>query len=46
MCYLTDPSHKSFLLEKSKGDVVTIKGKVTSIGEVIGYHIDIAEISD
>ena len=46
MCYLTDPMHKSFLLEKNKGDVVTIRGKVTSIGEVIGYHIDIAEISD
>ena len=45
LCDLTDPAHKAFLLEKNKGDVVTIRGKVTSIGEVIGYHIDIAEIS-
>lgn len=45
-CYITDPTHKSFLLEKDKGDVVTIRGKVFSIGEVIGYHVRIAEISD
>ena len=45
-CHLTDPSHKAFLLEKNVGDVVTIRGKVTSIGEIIGYHIDIIEISD
>lgn len=45
-CYLADPTHKAFLLEKNVGDVVTIKGKVSSIGEVIGYHVQIAEISD
>ena len=46
MCYLTDPTHKAFLLEKSVGDVVTIRGKVVTIGEVIGYGVRIAEISD
>ena len=46
MCYLTDPTHKAFLLEKAVGDMVTIKGKVVSIGEVIGYDVRIAEISD
>lgn len=46
MCYLTDPAHKEFLLEKNEGDVVTIKGKVFSIGEVLGYSVSIAEISD
>ena len=45
-CYLTDPSHKAFLLEKSVGDVVTIRGKVFSIGEVLGYSVRISEISD
>lgn len=45
-CYLTDPTHKAFLLEKNVGDVVTIKGKVFSIGEVLGYSVEIAEISD
>ena len=46
MCYLTDPAHKEFLLEKNVGDVVTIKGKVSSIGEVLGYSIKITVISD
>lgn len=44
-CNLTDPTHKAFLLEKNVGDVVTIKGKVFSIGEVLGYSVKIAEIS-
>lgn len=46
MCYLKEPAHKTFLLEKNVGDVVTIRGKIVVIGEVLGYHIDIAEISD
>lgn len=46
LCDLTDPTQKAFLLEKNVGDVVTIRGKVTTIGEVIGYHVKIAEISD
>ena len=46
MCYLTDPAHKTFLLEKAVGDVVTIRGKVISIGEVLGYSVRIAEVSD
>lgn len=46
MCYLTDPTHKAFLLEKNEGDVVTIRGKVYSIGEVLGYSMTIEEISD
>jgi hypothetical protein len=45
-CNLTDQTHKTFLLEKSVGDVVTVKGKVFSIGEVLGYSVKIAEISD
>lgn len=45
-CSLTDPTHKAFLLEKNVGDVVTIKGKVISIGEIQGYSVKIAEISD
>ena len=45
MCYIKNDDQRSFLLEKSKGDTVTIKGQVTSIGEVLGYSINIAEIS-
>ena len=46
LCYLTDPTHKEFLLDKAVGDVVTIRGKVFSIGEVIGYGVRIAEIGN
>ena len=28
----------------SIGDNVTVKGKITSVGEVIGYHLDIDSI--
>ena len=45
-CNLTDPAHKSFLLEKNVGDAVTIKGQVFSVGEILGYSVKIAEISD
>lgn len=44
MCYIKNDDQKAFLMEKSIGDTVTIKGKVKSIGEVLGYSIDIAEI--
>ncbi|MGM9550718.1 MAG: zinc ribbon domain-containing protein [Clostridia bacterium] len=44
MCYIKNDDQKTFLLEKSVGDVVTVKGKVKSIGEIIGYQIDIDEI--
>lgn len=44
MCYIKNDGQLNFLLEKSTGDVVTIKGKVKSIGEVLGYSLDIDEI--
>ena len=45
MCDIMSDDQLEFLLEKSVGDVVTIRGKVTTIGEVLGYFIDIAEIN-
>lgn len=44
MCYIKNKAQEEFLLSKSKGDTVTIKGKIKSIGEVLGYSIDIAEV--
>lgn len=43
-CYITDDKQIDFVLEKSVGDKVTIKGQITSIGEILGYSIDISEI--
>ena len=41
MCYIKNNEQLDYLLEKSKGDQVTIKGKIISVGEVIGYSLKI-----
>ncbi len=41
-----DEKHKSFLMEKKSGDIVLIKGKVTSVNSSFGYDIDAEYISD
>ena len=45
MCYIKNDSQLDFLMEKSVGDTVTIKGKIISIGEIMGYSINIDEIN-
>lgn len=45
MCYIQDDAQLDKVLEMSTDDTVTLKGKVTSIGEVLGYSIDIIEIN-
>ena len=44
LCNIKNDTQKSFLIEKNVGDIITIKGTVKSIGEVLGYTIDIAEV--
>lgn len=44
MCYIKDDVQENYLIEKNVGDVIKIKGKVKSIGEVMGYSIDINEV--
>ncbi len=44
MCYIKNDAQKSFLMGKNVGDSITIKGKIKSIGEVLGYSIDIKEV--
>ncbi len=43
-CNIKNNEQKEFLLEKNVGDVITIKGKIKSIGELMGYTIDIDEV--
>ena len=45
MCYIKSSAQKDFIIEKSVGDTVTVKGKVFSIGEVIDYSINMDSIS-
>lgn len=43
-CDISNDEQLDFLLEKSVGDKITIKGQVTSIGEILGYSIEIDEV--
>lgn len=43
-CYIKSDDQKSKIASMSKGDTVTLKGKCTDVGEVLGYSLDITEI--
>ncbi len=44
MCYIKNDEQREFLMNKSKGDTITVKGKITSVGEVLGYSINIDSV--
>ena len=44
MCYIKNDTQLQQVLEMSTGDKVTIRGQVKSIGEVMGYTMNIIEI--
>jgi hypothetical protein len=44
-CYIKNDEQKSKVATLSTGDTVTLKGKITSIGEVLGYSLDIDSIN-
>ena len=43
-CYIKNDEQKSLVMEMSKGNTVVLKGKIKSVGEVLGYSLDITEI--
>lgn len=43
-CYLTKDNHKDIVMQLNSGDKITIQGQITSIGEVLGYSLDIHTI--
>lgn len=43
-CYLKNSDHSDKVLEMEKGQVITLKGKIKSVGEVLGYSLNIEEI--
>lgn len=45
MCYMQNDEQKAQVMEMSVDDIVTLKGQVTSIGEVLGYSLDIDSIN-
>lgn len=43
-CYIKNDDQKAQIASMSKGDTITLKGKCTDVGEVLGYSLDIDEI--
>lgn len=41
MCYIESDEQLDEVKELSTGDDVTVGGKVTNVGEIVGYSIDI-----
>ncbi len=44
-CYIKNDDQKNKVMELTKGSTVTLKGKITKVGEVMAYSLDIAEIN-
>lgn len=42
--YIKNDDQKKVVADTTKGQSVTVKGKVTDVGEIMGYSIDINEI--
>lgn len=43
-CYLQNEEQKQEVMELSIGDTVVVKGKITDVGEIMGYSLDIESI--
>lgn len=43
-CYIKSDEQRQQVTDMSVGDEVTLKGKVISVGEILGYSLDIDEI--
>lgn len=44
LCRTKNSEQRNFLLDKKKGDKITIKGQIISVGEYLGYTIRIEEV--
>ena len=44
-CYIKNDDQKAVIMDMSKGDKIVIKGKCKDVGEVLGYQIDIDEVT-
>ena len=44
-CYIQSEEQKAVVMEMSMDNTIIVKGKITSVGEVMGYSLDIDEIT-
>lgn len=45
MCNITSDEQLDKVMELNDNDTITVRGKITSVGEVMGYAMDIDSIS-
>ncbi len=43
-CFVTDDSQLEKIIEMQTDDIITLKGQITSVGEILGYYLDIHSI--
>ena len=43
-CHIKDVQQKRILISKNEGDIVHVKGKITYVGDIVGYDVDIIEL--
>ena len=44
-CTIKNKEQKEIVKTLTKDQEITVKGKITDVGEVLGYYLDITEIS-
>lgn len=44
-CSIKNEGQKNIVKTLSKDDTIIVKGKITNVGEVLGYYLDITEIT-
>lgn len=44
-CFFTNDEQKAKVMEMHSGDEITVKGKITDVGEVLGYSLKIDSIN-
>lgn len=44
-CYIQNDEQRSQIMELSSGSPITVRGKITDVGEVLGYYLDIDSIN-
>lgn len=42
-CYIKNDEQKQVVMDMSIGDEIIVKGKITDVGEVLGYFLDMTE---
>lgn len=43
-CSIRNDQQKQVLISKNKGNTVYVKGKITRVGEILGYRVDVMEL--